>query len=32
MPVFPLPVVVFYPHMVIPLFVVREKYIRCIEA
>ena len=32
MPVLPLRDVVVYPHMVIPLFVGREKSIRCLEA
>ncbi len=31
-PVLPLRDVVVYPHMVIPLFVGREKSIRCLEA
>ncbi|XNM48515.1 LON peptidase substrate-binding domain-containing protein [Escherichia coli] len=31
-PVLPLRDVVVYPHMVIPLFVGREKFIRCLEA
>ena len=31
-PVLPLRDVVVYPHMVIPLFVVRENSIRCLEA
>lgn len=32
LPVLPLRDVVVYPHMVIPLFVGREKSIRCLEA
>ncbi|MGO1328118.1 MAG: LON peptidase substrate-binding domain-containing protein, partial [Idiomarina loihiensis] len=32
MPVLPLRDVVVYPHMVIPLFVGREKSIRCLQA
>ena len=32
MPVLPLRDVVVYPHMVIPLFVGREKSIRCLDA